>query len=59
MTAALCGALESACAAPCFTTHASLTARPLWKAGANGWRVAGRCGVWLTNFVMKKANKEA
>lgn len=31
VTAALCGALESACAAPCFTTHASLTARPFME----------------------------
>ena len=58
----LCDALESACAASCFTTHASLTARPFME--SRGYQVE-RCqqvqrhGVWLTNFVMKKANKEA
>lgn len=54
---ALCNALEAACDAPCFTTHASLTARPFFE--KRGYRAVKaqqveRRGVFLTNFVMEK-----
>lgn len=54
---ALCDALEGACDASCFTTHASLTARPFFE--KRGYRVVKaqqveRLGVLLPNFVMEK-----
>ena len=54
--AALCGALEAAVPGP-WTTHASITARPVFE--ARGYRVVRaqqveRHGVPLTNFVMEK-----
>ena len=54
---ALCDALETACGAPCFTTHASLTARPFFE--KRGYRVVKaqqveRHGILLPNFVMEK-----
>ncbi|HIY16674.1 MAG TPA: GNAT family N-acetyltransferase [Candidatus Intestinimonas stercorigallinarum] len=54
---ALCDALERASAAPRFTTHASLTARPFFE--GRGYRVVKaqqveRRGVLLPNFVMEK-----
>ena len=57
---ALCRALEVQVAAPCFTTHASLTARPFFE--GRGYRVVNeqqveRRGVWLINFVMRKEGK--
>ena len=56
---AICDALEGACAAGTFVTHASITARPFFE--GRGYRVVKaqqvqRRGVWLTNFVMKKEN---
>ena len=56
VAAALCGALEAAVPGP-WTTHASITARPFFK--ARGYRVVRaqqveRHGVPLTNFVMEK-----
>ena len=56
---ALCNALEAACPAKIFTTHASLTARPFFK--GRGYRVLRRQtvvrrGVALDNFVMEKRN---
>ena len=54
---ALVNALEAACPAAQFTTHASMTARPFFE--KRGYRVEQeqqivRRGVTLTNFVMKK-----
>ncbi len=54
---ALVNALEAACPAAQFTTHASMTARPFFE--KRGYRVEQeqqvvRRGVPLTNFVMKK-----
>lgn len=54
---ALANALEAACPAAQFTTHASMTARPFFE--KRGYRVEQeqqvvRRGVTLTNFVMKK-----
>lgn len=56
---ALCDSLEAGCGVPCFTTHASLTARPFFE--GRGYRVVRtqqveRRGVLLPNFVMEKAN---
>lgn len=56
---ALCDALEAACPAKAFTTHASLTARPFFE--GRGYRVLRRQtvvrrGVALDNFVMEKRN---
>lgn len=56
---ALCNALEAACPAKTFTTHASLTARPFFE--GRGYRVLRRQtvvrrGVALDNFVMEKRN---
>ena len=55
---ALCDALETRVAAPAFSTHASITARPFFE--GRGYRVVreqrvARRGVWMTNFVMEKA----
>ena len=57
VASALCGALEAACPAAVFTTHASLTARPFFE--GRGYRVLRRQtvirrGVALDNFVMEK-----
>lgn len=54
---ALVNALETACPAQRFTTHASKTARSFFE--RRGYRVEKeqqvvRCGAVLTNFVMKK-----
>lgn len=54
---ALVNALEAACPAAQFTTHASMTARPFFE--KRGYRVEQeqqvvRRGVTLTNFIMKK-----
>lgn len=54
---ALCDALEGGSAAPRFTTHASLTARPFFE--ARGYRVVRaqqveRRGTSLPNFIMEK-----
>lgn len=54
---ALCDALEARTAAPVFTTHASITAKPFFQ--GRGYRTlkrqqVERRGVWLTNFVMEK-----
>lgn len=54
---ALCDALEAACAAKVFTTHASITARPFFE--ARGYAAVKeqhvvRRGVLLTNFVMRR-----
>lgn len=56
---ALCNALEAACPAKTFTTHASLTARPFFE--GRDYRVLRRqtvvCrGVAMENFVMEKRN---
>ena len=58
---ALCDALESGCAAPVLTTHASITARLFFE--KRGWRVVRRQqvlrqGVALTNFVMELHRKD-
>lgn len=57
VASALLAALEQACPAKAFTTHASMTARPFFE--KRGYRVEKeqqvvRRGVTLTNFVMKK-----
>lgn len=57
VASALCDALEAACPAAVFTTHASLTARPFFE--DRGYRVLRRQtvlrhGVALDNFVMEK-----
>ena len=57
---ALCDALEAACPAACFVTHASITARPFFE--ARGYRLCRaqqveRHGVLLPNFVLTKENK--
>lgn len=57
VAAAICDELERAVAAPKFTTHASITARPFFE--ARGYKVLHsqqvlRRGVELTNFVMEK-----
>ena len=62
VASALCTALEAYVAAPVFTTHASLTARPFFL--ARGYQVVReqqveRRGVLLTNFVMEKRVREA
>lgn len=54
---ALCDALEAACPAPAFRTHASITARPFFE--KRGYRVlraqqVERRGAVLTNYVMEK-----
>ena len=59
VAAALCDALEAACPAQTFTTHASLTARPFFE--GRGYRVlrrqtVARRGVTMDNFVMEKRN---
>ena len=56
---ALCDALEAACPAETFTTHASLTARPFFE--GRGYRVLRRQtvvrrGISLDNYVMEKRN---
>ena len=56
---ALCRALETACPAKSFTTHASLTARPFFE--SRGYQVLRRQtvvrhGISLENFVMEKRN---
>ena len=53
------GVASALCAAPTFTTHASITARPFFQ--KRGYRVlkeqqVERKGVLLTNFVMEKEN---
>ena len=58
VASALCTALEAYVAAPVFTTHASLTARPFFE--KRGWHVVKkqqveRRGVLLTNFVMERS----
>lgn len=57
VASALCDALEDACPAAVFTTHASLTARPFFE--GRGYRVLRRQtvirhGVPLDNYVMEK-----
>lgn len=57
VASALCDALEAACAAPVFITHASITAKGFFlKRGYEVVRAqqVERCGVLLTNFVMHK-----
>ena len=54
---ALCDALEDACNATSFTTHASLTARPFFE--KRGYRAVKaqqveRHGILLPNFIMEK-----
>lgn len=54
---ALCDALEAACPAGSFTTHASITARPFFL--QRGYTVCRRQqvirkGIALTNYVMQK-----
>ena len=58
---AICDALEQNTKAAAFTTHASTTARPFFeKCGYTVVREqqVERRGVWLTNFVMKKAGED-
>lgn len=57
VAAALCNALEAACPAAVYTTHASLTARPFFE--HRGYQVIRRQtvvrrGISLDNFVMEK-----
>ena len=57
VASALCDALEDACSAAVFTTHASLTARPFFE--GRGYRVLRRQtvirhGVALDNYVIEK-----
>lgn len=57
VAAAICDELERAVAAPRFTTHASITAKPFFE--ARGYRAlysqqVTRRGVELTNYVMEK-----
>lgn len=57
VASALCDALEAACSAAVFTTHASLTARPFFE--SRDYRVLRRQtvirhGVALDNYVMEK-----
>lgn len=57
VAAALCDALETASAAPRFTVHASITARPFFE--KRGYTVVKeqrvqRRGVTLTNYAMEK-----
>ena len=59
---ALCNALEAACPAAVYLTHASITARPFFL--ARGYRViraqlVERRGVVLKNFVMEKRGAPA
>ena len=59
---AICDALEGGCAAECFVTHASITARPFFE--SRGYVVVKeqqviRGGVALTNFVMEKRRKQS
>lgn len=54
---AICDVLEKDCKADCFTTHASVTAKPFFE--QRGYVVVKeqqvhRRGQWLTNFVMQK-----
>lgn len=54
---ALCDVLEGAVGACCYTTHASITARPFFE--KRGYRIVReqsvvRRGVCLTNYVMQK-----
>ena len=54
---AICDALETACGADGFTTHASITARPFFEARGYAFVKAQqveRGGVWLTNYCMQK-----
>lgn len=60
VASALCDALESACAAPILTTHASITAKGFFL--QRGYSVVReqqveRLGVKLTNFVMQKVRR--
>lgn len=60
LASAICDALEREVGAPCFTTHASLTARPFFQ--ARGYTVVKaqtveRRGVELPNFVMEKRTR--
>ena len=55
---AICDALEQAVPSTCYTTHASITARPFFE--RRGWHVVKeqqveRRGVLLTNFVMERS----
>lgn len=55
---AICDRLEGAAPISCFSTHASITARPFFE--HRGYRVVkeqqvDRQGILLTNFVMEKA----
>ena len=57
VAAALCDALEAECPCECYTTHASITARPFFL--SRGYQVVReqqveRRGVWLTTFLMEK-----
>lgn len=57
---AICDALENASNAAEFTTHASITARPFFE--KRGYvlvkqQQVQRRGIWLTNFVLRKAKK--
>lgn len=57
---AICDALENASHAAEFTTHASITARPFFEKRGYvlvKWQQVQRRGVWLTNFVLRKAKK--
>ncbi|MGM9640893.1 MAG: GNAT family N-acetyltransferase [Faecousia sp.] len=59
---AICDRLEQAIAAPAFTTHASITARPFFE--KRGYVVlreqqVERFGILLTNFVMHKVANAA
>ena len=58
---AICDALEQNTKAAEFSTHASITARPFFE--KRGYTVVReqqveRRGIWLTNFVMKKAGED-
>ena len=58
---AICDALEQYSKASEFTTYASITARPFFE--KRGYTVVReqqveRRGIWLTNFVMKKAGED-
>lgn len=55
----LCDRLEQRCPSSCFTTHASITAKPFFE--KRGYRVVkeqqvSRGGVFLTNYVMEKTS---
>lgn len=60
VASALCDGLEGAVAAPFYSTHASITARPFFQ--GRGYRVVReqrveRRGVALTNFLMEKPSE--